>query len=166
MSHPFPSTYCPGGLTGDLPRRGGPPPHRGPAAPSTLRPNWPYHCDPLSPPVPCHRSVVTEPGHRQRTAVGPHRRSSSDQFTPCHPPPSAISPPSGTWARAHDAVPVPTTSSPHRSPAGGPSGPPARAPALGLAESPPAQLAGGTPFLFLFLFYFFSFPIFVYMYIY
>jgi hypothetical protein len=63
------TTHTPGSLTGDPHRRGCPPPRRGPAIPSALRPNWPYHRDPLPPPVPCHHSVVTEPGPRRRTAA-------------------------------------------------------------------------------------------------
>jgi hypothetical protein len=61
-THPPPSPIAPGSLTGDLPHRGRPPPRRGPAIPSALRPNWPYHRDPLPPPVPCHHSTVTELG--------------------------------------------------------------------------------------------------------
>jgi hypothetical protein len=51
-THPPLSPIAPGSLTGDLPRRGCPPPRRGPAIPSALRPNWPYHCDSLPPLVP------------------------------------------------------------------------------------------------------------------
>jgi hypothetical protein len=68
-THPLPFPITPGSLTGDLPRRGRPPPRRGPAIPSALRPNWPYQCDTLPPPMPCHHSIVTETGSRRRIAV-------------------------------------------------------------------------------------------------
>jgi hypothetical protein len=151
MSHPFPSTYCPGSLTGD-PRRGRPPPRRGPAIPSTLRPNWPYHCGPLSSPVPCHHSVVIELGPQRRTAAGPHRWSSSIRFAPPHPQRRQPPPPSGTWAHAHGDVP---TSFP-RWQAKWAAYPRGRArPRSDGPNSPPAQLAEEIPFLFLFLFLFF-----------
>jgi hypothetical protein len=144
---PFPITPC--SLTGDPHRRGRPPPHRGPAIPSTLRPNWPYHRDLLPPPVPCHHSVVTEPGPRRRTIadlIGGRVPTGS-------PPPSAVSLPL-PLARG----PAPTAPSPP--PAGGPSGPRVRA-RLGRIPPPPsAQLAEEIFFLFPFLFLFF-----IYMYI-
>jgi hypothetical protein len=159
-THPLPFPITPGSHTGDLPHRGRPPPRRGPAIPSALRPNWPYHCDPLPPPVPCHHSVVTEPGSRRRTAAdltGGQALTGS----PLSPPPSVVSLPL-PLARG----PAPMAPSPRRSPAGGPSGLPAHAAARPYStgpNSPPTQLAEEISFLFLFPF---SFPIFIYMYIY
>jgi hypothetical protein len=68
-TRPLPPPIAPGSLTGDLPRRERPPPRCGLAIPSAFRPNWPYHRDPLPPPVPCHHPIVAEPGPRRRTAV-------------------------------------------------------------------------------------------------
>jgi hypothetical protein len=149
-THLPPSPIAPSSLTGDLPRRGRPPPHRGPALPSALRPNWPYHRDPLPPPVPCQHSIITEPGP---PAVGP------DRFAPCHPLLASSASPSlwhvGPCPRRRPRV-VPLLAGqvgrlPTRS----------RVPVLGWAEIPPAQLAEEISFLFPF-----SFPIFIYMYIY
>jgi hypothetical protein len=84
-THPPPSPIAVGSLTGDLPRRGRPPPRRGPAFPSTLRPNWPYHRDPLPPPVSSHHSVVAEPGSRWRTAADLTGGRAPTGLPPHHP---------------------------------------------------------------------------------
>jgi hypothetical protein len=89
-THPPPSPIAPGNLTGDLPRLGRPLPRRGLAIPSVLRPNWPYHRDPLPPPVPCHHSIVTEPGPRRRS-VADLTGGRARPVRPPSPPPSAVS---------------------------------------------------------------------------
>jgi hypothetical protein len=128
-THPSPAPIGPDNLIDESHRRGRLSPRRGPAIPSTLWPNWPHHHNPLPPPVPCHHFVVTEPGPRQRTVVGPHRQSSPDRFAPFPVrPPNAVSLP---LPMAHG--PTPTAPSPRRSPAGGPSGPPTRAAARAFA---------------------------------
>jgi hypothetical protein len=153
--HPPPSTIAPGSLTGDLPRRGRPPPRRGPAIPSALRPNWPYHRDPLPPPVPCHHSTVIEPGPRRRTAADLTGGRTPTNSPPCHP------------LLASSASPL-WHVGPRRSPAGGPSGPHAHAAArararVGQIPPSPAQLAKEISFPFLFPFYFPIFYIYVYI---
>jgi hypothetical protein len=160
-THPPPSPIGLGSLTGDLPRRGCPPPRRGPAFPSALRPNWPYHHDPLPPLVPYHHSVTSKLGSRRRTAAdltGGWARP----VRPLSPPPSVVSLPLPLACG-----PAPIAPSPRRFPAGGPSGPPARTAARARARlgriPPSTQLAEEISFLFLFPF---SFPIFIHMYIY
>jgi hypothetical protein len=108
--------------------------------PSALRPNWPYHCDPLPPPVPCHHSIVIEPGSQRRTAADltGGRAPIGSPPPPPSPPPSVVSLP---LPLAHG--PVPMAPSPRRPRVVPPlAGPVARlptrqcAPALGWAEFP------------------------------
>jgi hypothetical protein len=155
-THPPPFPITPSSLTDDPHHRGRPPPHRGPAIPSALRPNWPYHRDPLPPPVPCHHSVVTEPGPRWRTVMD-LTSGRAPTGSPPVTPPSVVSLPL-PLARG----PAPTAPSSRHSPAGGPSGPPAHAAARArLGRIPtPAPLAEEISFLFLFSF---SFPIYIYI---
>jgi hypothetical protein len=155
-THPFPIRIAPGNLTGDTHRRGRPPLHRGPAVPSTHRPNWPHLRNPLPSSVPCHHSVDAEPGPRRRIAAEPHRQSNSGRFAPCHPPNAVPSPP--CW----HVGPRPRCR-PRSIPrwwAGWAICPRARAQ---LGRNPPAQLAEKTLFFFLFPF---LFPIFTYLRIY
>jgi hypothetical protein len=92
-THPPPSPIAPGNLTGDLPYRGRPLPHRGPAIPSVLQPNWPYHHDPY--PRPC---LATTPSSQNwDPSREPPRTSPAvepDRFAPLSPPPSTVSLPS------------------------------------------------------------------------
>jgi hypothetical protein len=150
-THPPPFPITPGSLTGDPHRRGRPPPRRGPAIPGTLRPNWPYHRDPLPSPVPCHPSIITEPGNRRRTAADLTGGRVPTDSPPRHP----LLAPSASPSLWHVGPRLR-----RRSPAGGPSGPPAHAAG---PNFPSAQLAEEISFLFLFPF---SFPIYIYMYIY
>jgi hypothetical protein len=130
---PFPIT--PGSLTGDPHRRGRPPTRHGPAIPSALRPNWPYHRDPLSPPVPCHHSVVTELGPRRRTAADLAGGRAPTGLPPRHPLLALSASPSlwhvGPRPQCRPRAVPPLAGQVGRLPAR------SRAPALGWAEFPP-----------------------------
>jgi hypothetical protein len=108
MPHPFPSPYCPGSLTGD------PPPAADARHLAMDRPSQPSFGQ-IGPttvipyPRPC---LATTPSSRNRDPGGEPPRTSpavgSDRFAPPVIPllaPSA-SPPAGTWAYAHAAVPA------------------------------------------------------------
>jgi hypothetical protein len=95
----------------------------------------------------------------------PPRASPAVELRPVHAPPvTPVTPSAVSLPLPLARWPTPTAPSPRRSPAGGPSGPPARArPRSAGPNFPPAQLAEEIPFLFLFPF---SFPIYIYVYIY
>jgi hypothetical protein len=158
ISHPFPSPYCPGSLTGDPP----PPPPADARHLAMDRPSQPSFGQ-IGPttvipyPRPCH---ATTPLSRNRDPGGePSRTSPATGLRPVRPPsppPNAVPPPSGMWAHAHGAVPAPF---PHWR-AEWAACPRGRARLRSAApKSPLAQLAWETSFLFLFPF---SFP---YLYI-
>jgi hypothetical protein len=134
-----------------------PPPRHGPDVPSTYRPNWPLHHDPLPLPMLHHLPNHPKPGRRRRTVAELRRPVFPPGRTPRHTP--NIGPPlAGTWARAHGAVPAPLPLAGHVGPLARVA---ARAPPW-LGRNPPTHL---TENHLSFSFSPFSFPIFIYMYI-